>query len=406
MALYISGATSSAFWMDGRLVGSNGVPAATAQAERPGRYDIAFPRFDTLWTKQGGQLVAQLSAFHTGMRFDAPVGGIWIERYPFRPQQMNRLLAINCAAAGALLAALFGFAAVFAMRRTGSSLTLAAMAGVAALQAGAETFRTLVRYDYPFHIWRMNAIWGLSATFAILLVAFAGARFLPRSRHGLLAFAVVVIPLTYLLPGFDVKSSIALLGGVGLAGLAAAFGCWRRLPGARPVFVYLLGFLAMGIAAPGWLLDLSFFVFAAALTLPLLMTEVIRLGREDRDRETALTRAASQPDRLTVTTGKGVELIPLGEIVAILGADDYAELWLAGGRTLLHSARLERLEDQLPQSFLRIHRSVIANLALVKRLERDGSRWRLHMSEGPPLAISRARLPALRAALDAVIVTA
>ena len=74
MALYISGATSSAFWMDGRLVGSNGVPAATAQAERPGRYDIAFPRFDTLWTKQGGQLVAQLSAFHTGMRFDAPVG--------------------------------------------------------------------------------------------------------------------------------------------------------------------------------------------------------------------------------------------------------------------------------------------------------------------------------------------
>ena len=113
-----------------------------------------------------------------------------------------------------------------------------------------------------------------------------------------------------------------------------------------------------------------------------------------------------QPDRLTVTTGRGVELIPLREIVAILGADDYAELRLAGGRTLLHSARLERLQDQLPQSFLRIHRSAIASLVHVVRLERDGSRWRLHMSQGPPLAVSNARLPALRAALDAVVVTA
>ena len=138
----------------------------------------------------------------------------------------------------------------------------------------------------------------------------------------------------------------------------------------------------------------------AFMALPLLIAEVVRLGRDDRDREAALTRAASRPDRLTVTTARGVELTPLKDIVAILGADDYAELRLSGGRSLLHSARLDRLQAQLPPSFLRIHRSVIANLAHAERLERDGGRWRLPMAEGPALPVSRPRLPALREALD------
>jgi DNA-binding LytR/AlgR family response regulator len=43
---------------------------------------------------------------------------------------------------------------------------------------------------------------------------------------------------------------------------------------------------------------------------------------------------------------------------------------------------------------------VIANLAQVQRLERDGDRWRLHLSEGAPLPVSRSRQPALREALD------
>jgi DNA-binding LytR/AlgR family response regulator len=95
-----------------------------------------------------------------------------------------------------------------------------------------------------------------------------------------------------------------------------------------------------------------------------------------------------------------VELTPLKDIVAVLGADDYAELRLAGGRSLLHAARLERLEAQLPASFVRVHRSAIANLAHVHRLERDGHRWRLVMDDGLALPVSRTRLPAVREALD------
>jgi len=397
-ALYIFGAASSQAWFNGVSLGANGVPAAAATAERPGLYEAEFPIPPALWRPDRQDLVVHMSAFHVGMRFDHPVGGIGIGRYP-QPSRLPQI-AITFAAAGGLFAAFFGFGAVYAMRRTGSSLMLAAMAGVAALQAAVENYRTLFNYPYPLHVWRVNAIWALSASFAMLLTAFAASRFLPRRRAVLLGAAAITLPATYLLPGFDVKSGVALMTGVGLAGVAAAVGIGDRRAGARPVFAYLVAFLAAGLVSPYWLLDVSFFVLAASLTLPLLVAEVLRLGREDRDREAALTRAASRPDRLTVATGKGVVLTPLKDIVAILGADDYAELRLAGGRSLLHAARLERLETQLPPSFVRIHRSAIANLAHVARLEREGASWRLHMTEGLLLPVSRSRLPALRDALD------
>ena len=396
--LHLAGAMSTEAWFNGVRVGANGQPGPTPASERPGRYQAEIPLPAELWRPDGNDLVLRMSAFHVGMRFAHPVGGVWIGKDLGRPRPV--LVAVTFAAAGALLAAAFGFGAVYAIRRTGSSLMLAAMSGVAALQAFVENIRQLVRYDYPLHAWRVGAIWLLAATFAVLLVAYASARFAPRRRNLLLGAALVLVPASFLAPGFDEKTGWALVVGVGVAGVAAALGMRQRLSGAGLVLAYLAAFLAVVFAAPEWLLDLSFFLLAASLILPLLVAEVVRLGRDDRDREAALTRAASRPDRLTVTTARGVELTPLRDIVAILGADDYAELRLSGGRSLLHSARLERLETQLPAGFVRIHRSVIANLAHVERLERDGARWRLHMSEGAALPVSRSRLPGLREALD------
>ncbi len=169
--------------------------------------------------------------------------------------------------------------------------------------------------------------------------------------------------------------------------------CWRA-------WTVLLVFMVIGLVFPSWLVDLSYFLFAVGLVLPLLMAEVVRLGRDDREREVALTRAAARPNCLTVASSRGVERVPLEDIVAVVGADDYVELRLTGGRQLLHAARLDRLEEELPAGFLRVHRSVIANLAHVRGFERDGGRSRLLMDESASLPISRNRLPTVREALD------
>lgn len=397
-ALYAAGAASSRAWLNGELLGANGRPGASAAEESPGLYQTAFPIPDSVWREDGNELVVRLSSFHGGVRLDQPIGALLVGSWP--PPSPGLLLAIVFAAAGALLAAAFGFGVIHAIRRTGSSLTLAAMAGVAALQAGAESIRHLFPYPYPLHVWRLGAIWMLAAAFAILLVAYSLSRFWPGARRPVMGLTLVAVGAAALTPGFDLKTWLTLLAGVAMAAAAAAAGVWARRPGARPTLVYLALFLAVGLLLPDWLLDLSYFLLAAGLVLPLLMTEVIRLGREDQGREAALTRAATRPDRLTVASARGLELVPIVDIAAVVGADDYVELRLAGGRRLLHAARLDRMETELPDGFVRIHRSAIANLAHVQGLTRDAGRWRLILHSGEILPISRTRLPTVRDALE------
>ncbi len=397
-ALYVAGVASSEAWLNGQGLGANGRPGPTAREEVPGRYQAILPIRETSWRPDANTLVLHLSSFHGGLRFARPMGAITVLPYPY-PGRPARL-AVTFVAAGALLAAAFGFGVIHVLRRTGSSLVLAAMAGAAALQAIVESLRTLFAYPYPLHAWRMSAIWLLAATFAVLLVSYVAGRFLPRARPLMIGLALGVVGATALLPGFDIKTACALILGVALAALPAAAGVGDKRPGARLTLAYLALFLALALGFPEWLADLSYFLLAAGLVLPLLAVEVVRLGRDDRGREAALTRAASRPDRLTVASARGVELVPIAEILAVVGADDYVELRLVGGRSLLHAARLDGLAAQLPASFLRVHRSVIANLAQARRLERDGDRWRLYLSEGAPLPVSRSRQPALREALD------
>ncbi|MES2987857.1 MAG: LytTR family DNA-binding domain-containing protein [Pseudomonadota bacterium] len=397
--LYVAGIASSQAWLNDRHLGNNGQPAASAKAEVPGRYQAIFPISESAWRPGGNMLILHLSSFHGGLRFASPMSAIGIGPYPIT--QRIAPLAVTFAAAGLLLAAAFGFGVIHAMRRTGSSLILAAMAGVATLQAIVESLRSLFDYSYPLHAWRMSAIWALAAAFAILLVAYVSARFLPRQRGLMIGLALGAVGATALLPGFDIKTYWALILGVALAAVPAGTGAHLHIPGARPTLAWLALFLALALGFPEWLADLSYFLLAAGLVLPLLLFEVVRLSRDDRGREAALTRAASRPDRLTIASARGVELVPISEILAVLGADDYVELQLIGGRSVLHAARLDGLSTQLPPSFLRVHRSVIANLSLVQRLERQGDRWRLHMREGPPLPVSRSRQPALREAMDA-----
>ncbi|RRN65697.1 DNA-binding response regulator [Caulobacter sp. 602-1] len=398
-ALYVAGVASSEAWLNGERLGSNGRPGASARDEIPGRYQATFPIRETAWRPDANTLVVRLSSFHGGLRFAGPMTAITVLPFPY--PQRAALLAVTFVATGTLLAAAFGFGVIHALRRTGSSLILAAMASVAAAQSIVESLRPLFNYPYPLHAWRMSAIWGLAAAFAILLVAYVTSRFLPKARGLMIGLALGGVGATVLLPGFDNKTVWALILGVALAVAPAVAGVRRRVPGARPALAYLALFLALALGFPEWLADFSYFLLAASLVLPLLMVEVVRLGREDRGREAALTRAVSLPDRLTVASARGVELAPIAEILAVVGADDYVELRMVGGRSLLHAARLDGLTAQLPANFLRIHRSVIANLAHVQRLEREGDRWRLHLSEGAPLPVSRSRQPAVREALEA-----
>lgn len=397
-ALYLVGVASSEAWLNGRRLGRNGRPAATRAAEVPGAYQAAFPISDRLWQPEGNTLVVHLSSFHGGLRLDYPMGAVRVAPYPHPMPKV--LMPAMLLAAGALLAAAFGFGVIHVIRRTGSSLALAGMAGAAGLHAVLESVNLIIAYPYPLHIWRLVAIWGLAALFGILLVSWVTARFWPMAGRRTSAGAALLVTTSLFVPGFDAKTAASLGLGLALAAAITAWGVYRRQSGARAMLAWLVVILGALTIWPDVFVNLSYFVLAACLVLPLLMVEVVRLGWEAERRETALARAASRPDRLTVTSSRGVMLVPLADIVAILGADDYVELRLADGRTLLHAARLDALERDLSPAFVRVHRSALVNLAQLTRLEREEGRYRVYLSCGGPLPVSRGRLATVRAALD------
>jgi DNA-binding LytR/AlgR family response regulator len=79
------------------------------------------------------------------------------------------------------------------------------------------------------------------------------------------------------------------------------------------------------------------------------------LGRDGAPR----TRARC----LAVRKGREVRTIPVDAITYIRGADDFSEVHMEDGLTHLHQKTLAALENLLPESFARVHRSYIANLA-------------------------------------------
>lgn len=114
----------------------------------------------------------------------------------------------------------------------------------------------------------------------------------------------------------------------------------------------------------------------------------------------APTAPASPRATLLVKVGDEIVSVVADEIVAITGADDYAELTTTTRRHLVRTTLTEFTEQLDDQRFMRIHRSAIVNLARIVRAEpAGGGRMTVHLERGLVLAASRTGARALRTAL-------
>jgi two-component system LytT family response regulator len=124
-------------------------------------------------------------------------------------------------------------------------------------------------------------------------------------------------------------------------------------------------------------------------------------SRQAPDRAASLTRVirdlGPRPDRLLVPDGRRMVPVGVADIVYIKAEDDYARVF-ANGRNYLVGRSLKDLEGRLdPARFVRIHRSVIVHLAHLREVApQGGSRYRLGLSDGTAVIVSRARGAELR----------
>jgi DNA-binding LytR/AlgR family response regulator len=155
-----------------------------------------------------------------------------------------------------------------------------------------------------------------------------------------------------------------------------------------------------------------FFFLVAGFLLLLLLEQGVTLAREARQRrieearanrlELALeqVRQSDEASELSVKSAGKMERISTANIVQCRGAGGYSEIILSDGRELLHSATLAEMEDALPATFIRVHRSHLVNTSFIKTLNRDTSgTGTLILSDGAEVAVSRRIMPSVRQAL-------
>jgi DNA-binding LytR/AlgR family response regulator len=126
-------------------------------------------------------------------------------------------------------------------------------------------------------------------------------------------------------------------------------------------------------------------------------------GRIEDERLTrlieAVERRSTGPRRIAVRRGPKVILVEPASILFVRAEDKYTVLYTTGGEHVLDRT-IEDLEQTLdPSTFLRIHRSVLVNLACVRDLTAvEGGRFVVSLKDAPgtTLYASRAGAKLLR----------
>ena len=418
LGLYLSGKMTAAAWFNGHLIGSNGMPGLTRSEEHPGRIDavLFLPREHVAVGEN--VVVLQLSAHRGLVQLRNPLQ--WVAVAPFG-DPTRFLLFAYWPALVTLGIFVIGFASfgILALRgedRWASAL-LALMSLLAAAQLVTETLRGIWSYPYHWQDWRLVGLVVFASLFGTALSALTtikAARLSPRARIAhVIAVGAVTMVAVFQAEAFDFKTALAVLiptaAGMGLAG----WGIWQRHRPA-PLWMAALGALLLAFwLSEGRFLDRYFYFLVAAFLCALFAIQAVSYARERRERlaeeararklEAALdlARERAVPSDIAITAPGRMEKISTARITHLKGAGDYVEIQTDDGRTLLHSGSLSALEDTLPATFLRVHRSYIVNTAFVKALERDASgTGLLALSTGTGIPVSRRVLPVVRKALS------
>ncbi|MEE9434607.1 MAG: LytTR family DNA-binding domain-containing protein [Sphingorhabdus sp.] len=415
LALFVSGKMSSEIYLNGKLVGRNGKPGQDTATETPGQMDATLYPLQSLFKKGNNKLVLKASSHHGFLKLRNPVHILAIGPSGTTTDYLLRhywpsLLTLGLFILGALY---FGIAGLIGPNRK-KALTFCLICIFAAGQLLAEVYRGIIGYSYPAHDLRLILITFCSAGFGLTVAYHVLSSFI-RKHLGIILAAIAAISAVgiFCVEGFDTKSEWAILLPLAASLLATGIWSYQRRPRAFVYFLILLVFVAAVLIFRSLFLDVVFFYLVAMFLLFLFVEQGVTLAREAREHaietaranrlELALEQARERQiaSEINVKSAGKMERISTGQISHCRGASGYAEIILLDGREILHSATLAEMEETLPATFLRVHRSYLVNTAYVKSLERDPSgTGTLSMTDGSDIPVSRRILPQVRQALN------
>ena len=414
LSVYVSGKMSSDVYLNGELIGQNGVPGDNKRTEKPGKMDAEFYPPQDLLRVGENVIVLKASSHHGYIHLSQPLHLVGIAPSGIFSKNVMRgvgppLVTLGLFLVGGLY---FGVMAVISANKVRFA-TLSAISVFAALQLVSETLRGLVQYDYPVHDLRLIAIAVFSAAFALSVAFHVFRTFAPSRVRGVTTGLVIVSVLTMLLiKSMDYKALAGMVLPLLVSLLATGFWTYQRRDRAFVYFISILVFVASVFIFRGLFLDTVFFLLVAFFLMLLFVEQAVTLASEARQRRSEEARAnrleqalaefgeRTETQHIQIKSAGKLVRIATSQIVHCQGAGGYSEVILENGQVLLHSATLNELEETLPATFLRVHRSHLINVMFVKALKRDASgTGTLSLADQIEVPVSRRIMPKVREAL-------
>jgi len=414
LSVYVSGKMSSDVYLNGQLIGQNGVPGDSQRTEQPGKMDAEFYPPQDLLRIGKNEIVLKASSHHGYIHLSQPLHLVGIAPSGIFSKNVMRgvgpaLITLGLFLVGGLY---FGVMAVISTNKIRFA-TLSAISVFAGLQLVSETLRGLIQYDYPIHDLRLIAIAVFSAAFALSVTFHVFRTFAPARVRGVMAGLIVASVLTMLLiKSMDYKALAGMTLPLLFSLIATGFWTYQRRNRAFVYFISILVFVASVFIFRGLFLDTVFFLLVAFFLLLLFVEQAVTLANEARQRrseearanrlEQALAEIGERTDTQHIQIKSAGKLVRVAtsQIVHCQGAGGYSEIILEDGQILLHSSTLNELEETLPATFLRVHRSHLINVMFVKALKRDASgTGTLSLSDQIEVPVSRRIMPKVREAL-------
>ncbi|MEX0297465.1 MAG: LytTR family DNA-binding domain-containing protein [Kordiimonas sp.] len=414
LGLFLSGKIASKVYLNGDLIGTNGSPAMQAEDEIVGKMDVVF-YLRTGQVKAGpNEIIIQMSGHHGFIPLAYPIHFIAVGPYQYPPNIALQGYLPSFIPFGILLVGALYFGAIALYRQQDRRLLLLPFAALFAVgQLIAEVSRGLIQYDYPYHDVRLVLVMLFAAATGLCLLVHVVDRYGNKHKGPALIFGLVAtIIVVSMEDTFGGKALLALqgpafIGGLGV-GLAARAGKEKALS-------YAVVLLAFSVAIQPVLdafLDVYYFYMVAALLLFMFVQQARtnemekkalaaeRARAERLQQILADTKERQTPSAVKVSEAGKVEMISADKIIYCKSAADYVELHIEGRGSVLRAGSLSELEKDLPQTFLRVHRSYVVNGEFIKALKREANgSGSLQLITGDEVPVSRRIMPTVRKAL-------
>lgn len=395
IALYLSGPFSADVYWDGQPLGNKGRAGSSRVLEVPGPIDATL-YIPEGWVGAGPHSLAlRVSAFHTGYTPDEIIHKLALGGFRADPRRELRYYAWPLLLSGGLFLIGLFFVRMYLESGALRALLSAAMSGFLLLQLVAEVSRSFVAYDYQWHLFRSLAIWVAAIGWGLSWQLAALSR--TRERDHLLAIPVALIAallVSYFAAGFDDKTT----GAIGVMALMPLTVAMHRVAKSKIDAILLLdgalaiALIAMVLLAPGSLLDRVTYIL---LAIHLCTTWFLMHAGNQR---VELRVAATRGEEFFSVKLAGRQLrVPIADVVYLKADGNFCELVCNDGNRHLHQQRLGQIMQSPPPGFVRVQRSYAVNTRYLTSLRSlEGSRYRVLLSTGDELPVSRYRVADLR----------